>query len=131
MNTPHTTLACGRAFLAGKVYARECAIVFTIMLSLLCLQACESKYQDNWGKVHTGMTKQEVESLLGEPSSKYQAKEVDGEVIIPEDRWQYGDNLSTLATGALFPSHPHPRAWAISFGPSGRVSQIQAADFDN
>ena len=83
MNTPHPTLACGRAFLAGKVCARECVIAFTIMLSLLCLQGCESKYQDNWGKVHTGMTKQEVELLLGEPSSKYQAKEVDGEYKPP------------------------------------------------
>ncbi len=101
------------------------------MVSLCFAQGCESKYQDNWGKVHTGMTKQEVEALLGPPSSKYDAKEVDGEVIVAEDRWQYGDNLSTLATGALFPSEAHPHAWAISFGPSGRVSQIQAADSDN
>ena len=120
-----------RASWASKNCARHCANVLAFMVCLLCAAGCESKYQDNWGKVHTGMTKQEVEALLGEPSSKYTAKEVDGEVIIPEDRWQYGDNLSTLATGALFPSQAHPRAWAISFGPSGRVSQIQAADFDN
>ena len=85
MTIPHTTLKCERAFLAGKIYARECAIAFTIMLSLLCLQGCESKYQENWGKVHTGMTKQEVESLLGEPSSKYEAKEVDGEAESDKD----------------------------------------------
>jgi len=115
----------------GATWLYQCILAGTFMASLCCAPGCETKYQDNWGKVHTGMTKQEVEALLGEPSSKYTAKEVDGEVIIPEDRWQYGDNLSTLATGALFPSQAHPRAWAISFGPSGRVSQIQAADFDN
>ncbi len=108
----------------------QCTIALALLAPLLCVLGCETKYQDNWGKVHTGMSKQEVEALLGPPSSKYDAKEVDGEVIVAQDRWQYGDNLSTLATGALFPSQAHPRAWAISFGPSGRVSHIQAADLD-
>jgi hypothetical protein len=131
MKSHPSTSSCAQTYFFYATWFCKCAIVFAFIASLCLSQGCESKYQDNWGKVHTGMTKQEVEALLGPPSSKYDAKEVDGEVVVAEDRWQYGDNLSTLATGALFPSQAHPHAWAISFGPSGRVSQIQAADSDN
>lgn len=91
---------------------------------------CESQYQENWSRVRAGMTKEQVEHLLGPPSSKYQAKTEDGKVIIAQDRWQYGDNLSTLATGAMFPEEPHPRAWSIKFDSYGKVTEIQVPEWE-
>jgi hypothetical protein len=99
--------------------------------ALLGAAACESQYQDNWSKVRLGMTKEQVEALLGKPSSTYAARTEDGKVVVAEDRWQYGDNLSTLATGAMFPAEAHPRAWAIKFDAAGRVSSIQVPDWQH
>ena len=52
-----------------------------------------------------------------------------GKVVIAEERWQYGDNLSTLATGAVFPSEAHPRAWVVYFDEKGNVRSFRAADW--
>ena len=95
--------------------------------TLLC--ACESQYQDNWDRLKVGMTKTQVADLLGEPSSRYEPRTDNGKVVIAEERWQYGDNLSTLATGAVFPSEAHPRAWVVYFDEKGNVRSFRAADW--
>jgi len=97
------------------------------LLALLC--ACESRYQENWGRLKIGMTQVQVEDLLGEPSSRYEARTDQGKVIVPETRWQYGDNLSTLATGVVFPTDADARAWAVYFDAEGRVSRFRAAEW--
>jgi hypothetical protein len=95
--------------------------------TLLC--ACESQHQDNWDRLKVGMTKTQVADLLGEPSSRYEPRADNGKVVIAEERWQYGDNLSTLATGAVFPSEAHPRAWVVYFDEKGNVRSFRAADW--
>lgn len=97
------------------------------LLAILC--ACESRYQENWGRLKAGMTQVQVEDLLGEPSSRYEARTDQGKVIVPETRWQYGDNLSTLATGVVFPTDADARAWAVYFDAEGRVSRFRAAEW--
>lgn len=97
--------------------------------SLVLLCACESRYQENWGRLKVGMTQVQVEDLLGEPSSRYEARTDQGKVIVPETRWQYGDNLSTLATGVVFPTDADARAWAVYFDAEGRVSRFRAAEW--
>ena len=91
--------------------------------------ACESRYQENWDRLKPGMTKVQVEDLLGKPSSRYEPRSDNGKVIVAEERWQYGDNLSTLATGALFPAEAHPRAWVVSFDEKGQVRDFRKADW--
>lgn len=102
--------------------------VIAITLSSL-LAACESRYQENWDRLKVGMNKVQVEDLLGAPSSRYEARTDQGKVIVPEERWQYGDNLSTLATGVVFPSDADARAWAVYFDADGRVSRFRAAEW--
>jgi outer membrane protein assembly factor BamE (lipoprotein component of BamABCDE complex) len=93
------------------------------------LLACESRYQENWGRLKVGMTRVQVEDMLGEPSSRYEPRTENGKVIVPEERWQYGDNLSTLATGVVFPTDADARAWAVYFDADGRVSRFRAAEW--
>ena len=102
-------------------------LVPALLVALLC--ACESRYQENWDRLKVGMTKGQVENLLGEPSSRYEARTDEGKVIVPETRWQYGDNLSTLATGVVFPTDADARAWAVYFDAEGRVSRFRAAEW--
>lgn len=99
------------------------------LASLALLSACESRHQENWGRLKVGMTQVQVEDLLGEPSSRYEARTDQGKVIVPETRWQYGDNLSTLATGVVFPTDADARAWAVYFDADGRVSRFRAAEW--
>ncbi len=100
-----------------------------ILAASLTLIACESQYQENWDRLKPGMTKTQVEDLLGQPSSRFEQRADNGKVIVPEERWQYGDNLSTLATGALFPSEAHPRAWVVYFDEKGQVRAFRKADW--
>jgi len=108
---------------------RTNALMLVIVLSAMMLVACESQYQDNWDRLKVGMTKTQVADLLGEPSSRYEPRTDNGKVVIAEERWQYGDNLSTLATGAVFPSEAHPRAWVVYFDEKGNVRSFRAADW--
>jgi outer membrane protein assembly factor BamE (lipoprotein component of BamABCDE complex) len=96
---------------------------------ILLLSARESRHQENWGRLKVGMTRMQVEDMLGEPSSRYEPRTENGKVIVPEERWQYGDNLSTLATGVVFPSDADARAWAVYFDADGRVSRFRAAEW--
>ena len=108
---------------------RTPSALIACVVSVLALAGCESQYQDNWGRLKVGMTKAQVEDLLGAPSSRFEPRADDGKVVIAEERWQYGDNLSTLATGAVFPSEAHPHAWVVYFDERGQVRSFRAADW--
>lgn len=84
---------------------------------------------DRFDQVRSGMSRDQVHELLGDPSSRYQ-REVDasGEVLRLE-RWQYGDSLSTLATGAVFSDLPDRRVWAVMFDDEGLVLMTQEPDW--
>lgn len=97
--------------------------IATVMLlaTLAFVCGCEQQYQENWDRLHEGMNKTEVEDLLGKPSSKIDARRTGNDVDVAFDRWQYGDNLSTLATGALFPGEAPDRVWVVYFDDRGLV----------
>lgn len=100
-----------------------------LMLVLLWIAGCESQYQENWGRLKPGLTKPQVEELLGPPSSRYEPRSDGAKAVIAQERWQWGDNLSSLATGAVFPGEPHPHAWVVWFDEKGRVASFQSADW--
>ena len=67
------------------------------------------------------MTADEVRGLLGEPSVVVPGETGEGGARITGPRWQYGDNLSTIATAATFPRTVPDRVWVVWFDVDGRV----------
>lgn len=109
----------------ARLRARGCAL----LLGLLLLAGCAQQYQDNWHLLHTGMTKDQVEALLGKPSSTYVSpvtQEADGGSLArARERWQYGDTLSSLGTRVIFPDEADQRTWRVFFGADGRVIEFE------
>jgi len=87
--------------------------------ALLMLFACVSqRVVDGFGRVERGMTKDEVVSLLGEPSSTWQlSQKLDG---MQGTRLQWGDSVSSLASSAAFRGNPE-RAYSVVFDDKGIV----------
>ena len=78
---------------------------------------------DGFASVTPGMSRDEVVAILGEPSSRWALVEArDG---LDGERLQWGDSLSSLASGAAFRGAPE-RAWSVVFGADGRVIEAVA-----
>ncbi len=105
----------------GLCWQLGCAIA---ACALIC--SCQSPRQGSFEQLHNGMDQSKVIALLGEPSSKYPAQlNANGSIDVPA-RWQYGDNLSSLASSAMFQDQPPPdRVWVVYFDASGAVSGWQ------
>jgi len=86
---------------------------------------CESQHETNWGRLQQGMGQSEVEALLGSPSSRIDARREGNDVVVAHDRWQYGDNLSTLATSVVFPGEAPDRVWVVYFDDDGEVIEFR------
>ncbi len=113
--------------------ARTAAACAAAVLAL-ALAGCETpQYETNWSRLTVGMTRPEVEGLLGRPSSVHAPRKPTpkpGDTVAPApqgERWQYGDTLSSFATGAVFPDEADERAWCVLFGPDGKVTSYRAA----
>lgn len=89
---------------------------------------CATQCQENFGAVREGMSKAEVETLLGAPSSRWPG---DGPGEEGRERWQYGDNLSSLATGGLFREPDTSRVYAVWFDEKGNVVSFSQPDWVN
>ncbi len=89
-------------------------------------------YEVNWNRLRTGMSRDDVRDVLGEPSSRHLPKpNEDGTPPAPGrgERWQYGDTLSSFATGAVFPEEADERSWRVFFGNDGTVSGFRAPEW--
>jgi hypothetical protein len=112
---------------------RGACIVFA--LAALAGAGCESpRYEINWNRLHAGMSRAEVESMLGQPSSTYVPPPADPNAVRPRssargERWQYGDTLSSFGTRAMFPDEADERAWCVFFGPDGTVNGFRPASW--
>ena len=99
----------------------------------MALAGCESpRYETNWNRLHAGMSRSEVESMLGQPSSTYVPPPADPSADRRRspargERWQYGDTLSSFGTRAMFPDEADERAWCVFFGPDGKVTSFRSA----
>lgn len=65
--------------------------------------------------------------MLGEPTTTFyntaeSRAEVGGHY---QERWQYGDTISTRATGAFFPEIAPNRVWVVFFDTDGRVTEFR------
>ncbi|MEY5033130.1 MAG: hypothetical protein RL354_2161 [Planctomycetota bacterium] len=103
-----------RCHLAALRFGRAALAVWCALLA-----ACASqRVVDRFGEIQTGMTREEVIAILGEPSSRWtlsvKVDAVDGE------RLQWGDGLSSLASGAVYHGKPD-RAYCVDFDRTGKV----------
>ncbi len=105
-----------RFCLAGCLAITTCALV----------SGCNTPQHGTFEQLHKGMDQPAVLALVGEPSSRYPAQlNKSGAIDVPA-RWQYGDNLSSLASSAMFQDQPpSERVWVIFFDGSGNVSEWQ------
>lgn len=85
----------------------------------LLLASCASQQVvDHFAEVQPGMSKDEVVSLLGQPSSRWTLSQRSDGVI--GERLQWGDGLSSLASSAVYRGKPD-RAYCVDFDESGKV----------
>lgn len=86
---------------------------------LLVLASCASQdVVERFDRVKPGMTRDEVVAMLGAPSSTWTLVAArDG---IDGERLQWGDGLSSLASGAAFKGEPD-RAYCVVLDKSGHV----------
>ncbi|MEC7351570.1 MAG: outer membrane protein assembly factor BamE, partial [Planctomycetota bacterium] len=89
---------------------------------------CRSVSQPGFDAVRPGQTRAEVRELMGRPSSTFERVTAADGSIIRLERWQYGDNASSMATGLVYPDLPSESVWAVFFDEDGRVVRVQAAD---
>jgi hypothetical protein len=83
---------------------------------------CALQAQENFYAVRSGMTTAEVEELLGKPSSRWPTD--DGGT-----RLQWGDNLSSLATDAVFADAEPGHVWIVWLDERGQVVRKREADY--
>jgi outer membrane protein assembly factor BamE (lipoprotein component of BamABCDE complex) len=89
---------------------------------LTALAGCAAQCSENFYAMHKGMTKGEVQELLGAPSSTWDGDE-------NTVRWQYGDSLSSLATSGLFHDADTARVWVVWFDSEGRVTDFSEPEW--
>jgi outer membrane protein assembly factor BamE (lipoprotein component of BamABCDE complex) len=92
------------------------------LCGLLVLAGCAQQAADNFHAIRPGMTKAEVEDLLGRPSSIW----TDDEGL---ERWHWGDSLSSLATSGVFREADTARVWVVWFDAEGLVRSSREPDW--
>ena len=107
-----------------------------IQRTILCglafiLTACQIPEAGKFEQLHKGMSESEVISLLGEPSSRSPAQLNKSGQVVGQASWQYGDNLSTLSSNAMFKDQPpSDRVWVIFFDGDGKTTSWQKPAWD-
>ncbi len=130
---PHFSGWVTNVLTTGHSLLRKSQHALSAMACAVVLTACAPpQYETNWSKMHAGLSKDEVEALLGKPSSTFTPQQPasepkEGARVRPRarERWQYGDTLSSLGTRALFPEEADERTWCVFFGPDGRVTSFE------
>ena len=106
------------------------AVRVALMMAVAHIWSCGPS-RTQFAGLRTGMDKAQVVALLGEPSSRYEAIEASASGPAREERWQFGDNLSSLATSATFADQDAPaNVWVVYFGPDGRVSRWRPPEWE-
>jgi hypothetical protein len=102
--------------------------ILAAIVAAAALAGCAApRHEECWSRLRCGMTRPEVEQLLGRPSSTFVPPAAPDGTVPPDrgprgERWQYGDTLSSMATRAMFPDEADERAWCVFFGADGTVS---------
>ena len=103
-------------------------IAASLAVAWACSGCTPPAHAANWEHLRVGMSRDEVSSLLGTPSSRVVLRSPAGPAdpaatgAPAGERWQYGDSLSSLATGALFPDQADERTWSVFFSSDGTLT---------
>ena len=92
------------------------------------LHGCQKQAQPGFELVEQGMTREQVRTILGAPSSTYDRESDSQGALLRLERWQYGDNLSTFTTGVFFSDLPSDSVWVVFFDEEGRVAGTREPD---
>ncbi len=94
-----------------------------VLLAALLLASCSPPaFESNWYRLQSGMTKVEVETILGTPSAKVRQRHANAPYA---QWWQYGNSLSTFVTGIVFPDAPPDEVFGVYFDAEGRVTDFR------
>ncbi len=106
---------------AKKYFGASCLAMLVLSMAIV-VGGCAAQCSENFYALREGMSKEQVQSLLGKPSSTWPGDE-------GTERWQYGDNLSSLATGGLFKDADTSHVWAVWFDSEGMVDFYSAPEW--
>ena len=111
----------------------QCLKSSMLLLGPAFLLGCNSRVHDNFNQIRVGDSSDEVIELIGKPSSRIviNTRLKDEASIDYSQRWQWGDNLSTLATGVTFPLTVPDRVWAVFFDQNLQVLGTSEPDWIN
>lgn len=95
------------------------------------LTGCQIPQAGQFEQLHKGMSEAEVVALLGEPSSRTAPQLNKNGQVVGQASWQYGDNLSTMSTNAMFKDQPpSDRVWVVFFDSDGKTTSWQKPAWD-
>ncbi|RPG15134.1 MAG: hypothetical protein CBB69_010275 [Phycisphaera sp. TMED9] len=97
--------------------ARRCSLVACMVV----FSGCMTQLQQGFDGVRPGMTPDEVRAELGDPSVRIPPRLDEHGARLDGGRWQYADNLSSLANAAAFPEFVPDRVWVVWFDVDGVV----------
>ncbi len=90
-----------------------------LVACLALLAGCGPRYVSKWDELRPGMTRAEVEALLGPATARFRIDQPGGTFL--RDWWQYGDSDST-SPGRSIAVAPPDDIFVVSFGEDGTVS---------
>jgi SmpA / OmlA family len=90
------------------------------------LTGCATQCQENFSLLKPGMSKAQVEDLLGKPSSRWPSQRPGEEGT---EHWQYGDNLSSLTTTGVFKEPDSSRVFVVWFDANGNLTSYSEPDW--
>ncbi len=102
------------------------AFATALVLSIATLTGCAAQCQEHFGSLREGMSKDDVQALLGKPSSRWPGDRPGEEGT---ERWQYGDNLSSLATSGVFHDADANRVYVVWFDKDGKVTSYSEPEW--
>jgi outer membrane protein assembly factor BamE (lipoprotein component of BamABCDE complex) len=115
-----------------KVKIYICIIFFLLILSSCAIFGIKPKYIQNWSDAKTGMKKEDIKNILGNPDTiiyNLEYKEDQnllGKIIVNflydgwYEKWCYGKN-SILTSNFLLPFGPHGDIYIVYFNKEGKV----------
>jgi outer membrane protein assembly factor BamE (lipoprotein component of BamABCDE complex) len=111
----------------GRVPAALRACGASLVLAVVsALAGCAAQCQEHFASIREGMDREQVQAILGKPSSKWPGERPGEEGT---ERWQYGDNLSSLATSGVFRDADTSRVYVIWFDKDGKVASFSEPDW--
>jgi hypothetical protein len=115
----YSQAAASRGLVRGARLRDNHAMRLAAFVASILLVSCASQeVVDRFDRVEPGMTRDEVISMLGKPSSgRLLTAARDG---VDGERLQWGDSLSSLASSSVFEGDPD-RAWSVVFDKDGKV----------